>query len=187
MSQNRFKVIIVGGSITGLTLAHSLHQIGVDYIILEKRPRVVLQEGASIGILPNGARILDQLGLYSSIEQTTGSLGASDIYFPDGFHFSSPYPTRVLESFGYPISFMERRRLLEILYNALPDKTKIHTKKEVISVEPDAIEEKSSIRSNSGRNVAHGESVRQSRDDNERTKNYVGRIFMLFWYLRRSC
>ncbi|GKT46893.1 FAD-dependent monooxygenase ctvC [Colletotrichum spaethianum] len=83
MSQPPFKVIIVGGSITGLTLAHSLHKIGVDFIVLEKRGSVTPQEGASVGILPNGARVLEQLGLYAVIEQVTAPLGATHIHFPD--------------------------------------------------------------------------------------------------------
>ncbi|KAL9564655.1 hypothetical protein ACKAV7_011107 [Fusarium commune] len=135
MSQERFRVIIVGGSITGLTLAHSLHRIGVDYMILEKRVKVALQEGASIGILPNGARVLDQLGLYNVIEQSAAPLTTSHIHFPDGFHFISPYPMRMFESFGYPIVFLERRRLLEILYNTLPDKTKVQVNKTVSDIE----------------------------------------------------
>lgn len=95
MAPSSFKVVIVGGSVSGLTLAHSLDKIGVDYTILEKRLEVAPQEGASIGILPNGARILDQLGLYHAIETTTAPLGTSHIYFPDGFHFSSLYPNRM--------------------------------------------------------------------------------------------
>lgn len=95
MASPSFKVVIVGGSVTGLTLAHSLDKIGVEYIILEKRDEVAPQEGASIGILPNGARILDQLGLYKAVERSTAPLGTSHIYFPDGFHFPSPYPRKM--------------------------------------------------------------------------------------------
>lgn len=90
-----FKVIIVGGSVTGLTLAHSLDRAGVDYMVLEKRDEFAPQEGASIGILPNGGRVLDQLGIYDAIEKTTAPLGTSHIYFPDGFHFPSPYPKKL--------------------------------------------------------------------------------------------
>lgn len=97
MIREPFKVVIVGGSVTGLTLAHSLHKIGVDYTILEKRSSIAPQEGASIGILANGARVLDQLGLYGAIEQATEPLGVTHIHFQDGFHFSSPYPRKVLE------------------------------------------------------------------------------------------
>lgn len=90
MPHKTFKVIIVGGSVAGLTLAHSLHKIGVDYTVLEKRPVIAPQEGASVGIFPNGARILDQLGIYAAIERVTTPLGATRINFPDGFHFISP-------------------------------------------------------------------------------------------------
>lgn len=69
----RFRVVIVGGSIAGLVLAHCLHHAGIDYLVLEARDRVDPQVGASIGIFSNGARILDQLGVYKSIEQLTES------------------------------------------------------------------------------------------------------------------
>lgn len=100
MSQRQFKVIIIGGSVTGLTLAHSLHKIGIDYVVLEKRDTVTPQEGASIGILPNGARILDQLGLYEAIEDEAPPLGATRIYFPDEFAFTSLYPKKILEKYA---------------------------------------------------------------------------------------
>lgn len=97
MDKDKFRVVIVGGSIAGLTLAHSLHKIGVDYIVLEKRKEVAPQEGASIGILPNGARILDQLGIYDDIEPITEPLGVTHINYPDGFHFVSHYPKKMHE------------------------------------------------------------------------------------------
>ncbi|KAI9152364.1 FAD binding domain-containing protein [Paramyrothecium foliicola] len=146
MSERKFTVIIVGGSVTGLTLAHALHKIGVQCIILEKRADIAPQEGASIGILPNGARILDQLGVYDSIEQATAPLGATHIHFPDDFHFTSPYPKKMLENFGYPIAFLERRRLLEILHDTLPDKTIINVNREVSHIEQYSENGKSGVR-----------------------------------------
>ena len=53
-----FKVIIVGGGITGLTLANSLERAHISYILLEARKDIALAIGASIGILPNRCRIL---------------------------------------------------------------------------------------------------------------------------------
>ncbi|KAK8073460.1 hypothetical protein PG994_004359 [Apiospora phragmitis] len=150
MSQPAFKVIIVGGSVTGLTLAHCLDKLGVDYTILEKRSAIVLQEGASVAVMPNGGRVLDQLGLYDAFEKATVPLDLTDAYLPDqGFRFTSDYPRRVIEKyakteatpgvvaedFGYPIAFMERRGLLEILYEGLEDKTKIHLNKAVTHIE----------------------------------------------------
>lgn len=64
-----FKVIIVGGSVTGLTLANILERYNIDYVLLEKGPVIAPQLGAGFAILPNGARILDQLGCYEMLSR----------------------------------------------------------------------------------------------------------------------
>ncbi|GCB21301.1 2-heptyl-3-hydroxy-4(1H)-quinolone synthase [Aspergillus awamori] len=66
-SESSFRVVIVGGSIAGLTLAHCLLRNNIDFVVLESHADIAPQVGASIGILPNGARILDQLGLYDDV------------------------------------------------------------------------------------------------------------------------
>ncbi|KAL2819029.1 hypothetical protein BDW59DRAFT_165189 [Aspergillus cavernicola] len=92
-----FKVIIVGGSIAGLTLAHCLTKLDVDYIILEKREQIAPQEGGSIGILPHGGRILDQLGLFDEIEKNIEPLTTAHISYPDGFCHTNQSPSLILE------------------------------------------------------------------------------------------
>lgn len=67
MSSKPFKVIIAGGSIAGLTLANMLEKLGIDFVVLEAYKEIAPQVGASIGLLPNGLRVLDQLGLYPAI------------------------------------------------------------------------------------------------------------------------
>lgn len=67
-----FKVIIVGGSVAGLSTANMLEQFGIDYVLLEAYPKIAPQVGASIGILPNGFRILDQLGCFQPILDIAG-------------------------------------------------------------------------------------------------------------------
>jgi 2-polyprenyl-6-methoxyphenol hydroxylase-like FAD-dependent oxidoreductase len=69
MEKPGFRVIIVGGSIAGLTLAHCLQKARIDFLVLERRATVAPQIGASIGVHPNGARILDQLGVYNQLEE----------------------------------------------------------------------------------------------------------------------
>jgi 2-polyprenyl-6-methoxyphenol hydroxylase-like FAD-dependent oxidoreductase len=61
------RIIIVGGSVAGLTLAHCLHHNNIDFVVLEAHNEIAPQVGASICVLPNGARILDQLGLLDDI------------------------------------------------------------------------------------------------------------------------
>ncbi len=58
-----FTVIIVGGSVAGLTLAHALNRANINWILLEGHHEMAARTGAGIQIQPNGARVLDQLGL----------------------------------------------------------------------------------------------------------------------------
>jgi len=97
MEKAQFKVIIVGGSITGLTLAHCLSRAGIDHIVLEKRAEIAPQEGAFIGLWPNGAQVLQQLGIYESLENLTAPVDRMHISYPDGFSFSSLLPTQIHE------------------------------------------------------------------------------------------
>jgi 2-polyprenyl-6-methoxyphenol hydroxylase-like FAD-dependent oxidoreductase len=56
------KVIVVGGGISGLTLAMSLHQIGVEAHVYEAA-REVTPLGVGINVQPNAVRELTELGL----------------------------------------------------------------------------------------------------------------------------
>jgi 2-polyprenyl-6-methoxyphenol hydroxylase-like FAD-dependent oxidoreductase len=67
-SKHTFKVIIAGGGIAGLTLANMLENFDIDYILLESHSCIAPAIGASIGMFPNGLRILDQIGCYEAIE-----------------------------------------------------------------------------------------------------------------------
>nr|AGN73056.1 FAD dependent monooxygenase [Epichloe funkii] len=129
-----FKVIIVGGSVAGLSLAHCLEKIGVSFVVLEKGNQIAPQLGASIGILPNGGRILDQLGIFHSIEDEIEPLESAMMRYPDGFSFKSQYPQALHTSFGYPVAFLERQRFLQILYDKLKSKDCVFTNKRVVSI-----------------------------------------------------
>lgn len=67
-----FRVVIAGASIAGLSLALALERAGVDFVVLEAHPAVAPQVGASIAVLPNGARVLDQLGCYADVAALVG-------------------------------------------------------------------------------------------------------------------
>lgn len=157
MSKSEFQVIIVGGSIGGLTLAHCLQRAGIDHIVLEKASNPAPQIGASVGIAPNGARVLDQLRLYDLVEEQIEPLNTATIHYPDGYSFETKFtkvihersvvlhlilPAKgllmalmVLHRFGYPIAFLDRQKLLEILYQGYPDHRKISLGERVIKVE----------------------------------------------------
>lgn len=67
MDSHNFKVLIAGGGIAGLVLANILEQLGIDFLVLEAYPEISPQVGASIGLFPNGCRILDQIGCYDGV------------------------------------------------------------------------------------------------------------------------
>lgn len=62
------KVIVVGGGISGLTMAMSLHQIGVPVRVYEA-VREVTPLGVGINIQPNAVRELAELGLGDDLAQ----------------------------------------------------------------------------------------------------------------------
>ena len=71
-SPKDFKVVIAGGGIAGLVLANMLEQFDLDYILLEAHSEIAPPVGASIGMFPNGLRILDQIGCYEPIREIFG-------------------------------------------------------------------------------------------------------------------
>ncbi|KAF4343929.1 3-hydroxybenzoate 6-hydroxylase 1 [Fusarium beomiforme] len=136
-----FKVIIVGGSVAGLSVANMLEQFDIDYVLLEAYPHIAPQVGASIGILPNGFRILDQLGCYEPIldiagecRYTLGSMRGSN-----GVPLTASSDTSLSVHFekrtGYPSIFIDRQMLLQVLHNNVKHKDRILANKRVTRVE----------------------------------------------------
>jgi len=62
------KVIVVGGGISGLTLAMSLHQVGIEVRVYEAA-REVTPLGVGINVQPNAVRELTELGLGERLAQ----------------------------------------------------------------------------------------------------------------------
>ncbi|KAJ5618272.1 hypothetical protein N7528_006915 [Penicillium herquei] len=115
-----YPVAIVGGGIAGLTLALALEKQGIDYALFERQTSLYPDQGASIGMLPNGLRILDQLGLLDEIEKHTVPLtrwrhldGEGELILEAnalGYYSSK---------LGYGGLFLPRRKLLEIMAKKL--------------------------------------------------------------------
>ncbi|KAJ6506769.1 FAD binding domain-containing protein [Mycena sanguinolenta] len=139
MGQHNFKVLIAGGSIAGLVLANMLEQVGIDFLVLEAYPEIAPQVGASIGFLPNGCRILDQIGCYDGVR------GKLDQELMDLFYNSQqgiplsyiPYAGQhFVERHGYGIIVIDRQMAIEVFYNNLKDKFKVLVDKRVVTVTP---------------------------------------------------
>ncbi|KAJ5917624.1 hypothetical protein N7466_011178 [Penicillium verhagenii] len=63
-----FKVLIVGGSITGLTLAAALARADIDFLVLEGYGKIDPTIGAALTVPTNALRIYDQMGIYDDIK-----------------------------------------------------------------------------------------------------------------------
>ncbi|RXG46730.1 hypothetical protein VDGE_01660 [Verticillium dahliae] len=135
-SQSGFRVLVAGGGIAGLTLANCLERAGVEYILLEAHDNVAPRVGASIGLLPNGSRILDQLGCYDKILEETQGVRITRCLDQDGNVFHISDGVRLLETrFNYAISYLERETVLRVLYENLQDKSPIQLSRRIMNVD----------------------------------------------------
>ncbi|CAG7984872.1 unnamed protein product [Penicillium salamii] len=132
-----FTVIIIGGSVAGLTLANILERYGIEYILLEKYKMIAPQLGASIKILPYGSQVLDQLGLHEQISSLSERVETMQTFGPDGECVSTEdaFGQLLADLTGYKFSFLDRRELIQALYGNLRDKSKVHVSKEILKIE----------------------------------------------------
>jgi 2-polyprenyl-6-methoxyphenol hydroxylase-like FAD-dependent oxidoreductase len=66
-SEVQVEVAIIGAGVAGLALANMLEQANISYLVLESYRAIAPPGAASIGLMPNGLRILDQLGMYEKL------------------------------------------------------------------------------------------------------------------------
>ncbi|GKT61946.1 FAD binding domain-containing protein [Colletotrichum tofieldiae] len=137
MASKDFTVLIAGGGIAGLTLANLLESVGIDFIILEAHREIAPQVGASIGILPNGSRILDQIGLCDDIrgliEQPLVTSVLRDSV-GEVLSKSRGYGDQNRNRHGYDVIFVNRQMILQALWRNLKNKNKVYVGKKVASV-----------------------------------------------------
>ncbi|KZL67421.1 fad binding domain-containing protein [Colletotrichum incanum] len=144
MASKDFKVIIAGGGIAGLTLANLLEKAGIDYVILEAYHTMAPQVGASIGILPNGSRVLDQVGLYEEIRKLIDNPLFTMSLVDSKGHETSHYHG-IGEQFrrrhGYDVVFVDRQMILNALWRNLKNQDRILVGKQVtrVSLEPSGV------------------------------------------------
>jgi 2-polyprenyl-6-methoxyphenol hydroxylase-like FAD-dependent oxidoreductase len=84
IENNPFRVIVVGGGVTGLTASHVLSKAGIDHVVLERSEHVAQENGASIAIYPHGARILEQIHYLEEMKRITSPMERLVNRRPDG-------------------------------------------------------------------------------------------------------
>lgn len=141
-----FRVIIVGGGPTGLVQAHALHQAGIDYTLLERSPAIPDTEtdndnGTSLLLWPNSARILDQLGLLRQAQKLSCPIRTRQTRLADGTSYTSKDDAfaRARHNHGRPCMLIDRTALLRLLWESLPGReARVRAGREVVSVETHA-------------------------------------------------
>lgn len=136
-----FRVLIVGGSIAGLSLALALEKHGVDFLVLEGHPEVAPQVGASIAVLPSGFRVLDQLGCYEDVLAMVNCTIDHFVIRDAGgralVHVAD-LEAHLVGRTGYPMVFFERRMVIEVLHRHIRQRHKVLTAKRVVAARQDA-------------------------------------------------
>ncbi|KAK3370536.1 FAD binding domain protein [Podospora didyma] len=125
-SQRAFKIIIVGGGVAGLTLANMLEKFDIDYVILEAHGEIAPPVGASLGLMPDGLLLLDQIGCYEAVRAKAANynIETSHIRNSDGKSMSCTkgFMGHIESRHFYPMLFFDRQWLLQVLYGQLQHK-----------------------------------------------------------------
>ncbi|KAK2069430.1 hypothetical protein P8C59_004014 [Phyllachora maydis] len=135
-----FKAIIVGGGPVGLAMGHALALAGLDFVILERAPRVAERgTGASLALWPHSARVLDQFGLLDEARAMAVIMRNKRNHGPDGRELSRNNMFEVVEqNHGHPWMLFSRSALLDLLARRLPGAAaRIKTGKTVVRIESD--------------------------------------------------
>ncbi|KAJ5794613.1 FAD binding domain-containing protein [Penicillium paradoxum] len=142
--KDSFKVIVIGGGPVGLTAAHALHLAGIDFVVLERRPAIVEDQGASLIVHPHTLRVLDQIGVLEDLLPRGAELRHHLSFTAEGHVFKEGTQyTKIRENHGHgPVAF-HRAEVVAATYNCLPPaaKEKVLTDKKLVAIEmkPDGV------------------------------------------------
>ncbi|KAB8276116.1 hypothetical protein BDV30DRAFT_235955 [Aspergillus minisclerotigenes] len=141
INPHKFRVVIVGGSIAGLTLAHALAAKNIDFVILEAREEIAPNVGASIGFTGNAHRILDQLGVWDALAELATPIIHNYAWNDKGHQLGYTEAFKLSQvRHGYPVIFLTRQQALHVLWDKLPDKSRVLTGKKVVKMEQSTTE-----------------------------------------------
>ncbi|KAJ9296083.1 hypothetical protein DTO271G3_5658 [Paecilomyces variotii] len=131
-----FKVLIVGGSVSGMALANMLEHHGIEYELLEAYPTIAPDMGYVLALQPDGTRIMHQLGCYDAVKECSVFVQEVYVIGPTGEVLlnGKNHGRDSVETIGYPLISIARRDVIRILYENLKDKSKVHPNQRVKNI-----------------------------------------------------
>ncbi|KAI3393383.1 hypothetical protein diail_4312 [Diaporthe ilicicola] len=132
-----FKVIIIGAGPTGLTAAHALSKAGIDFVVLERRPQIVEDVGASIVLFSYNMRVFYQFGLLEKLQKIGHEVLRWADYTALGMFMESWHTHTLRENHGSYSFMYHRAELIQAIYDGLSeeDQARIHTDKKLENIE----------------------------------------------------
>jgi len=112
------KVAILGAGVAGVSCAIALQRIGYDVAVYERHAELS-SLGAGIVCWPNGAFVLDKLGLLSDIAKVSGRLVSMNRWSDEGEDLGGINVLALNKAMGYPSYAMLRRDLMMVLMSHL--------------------------------------------------------------------
>ena len=114
------QIAIVGGGIGGLTLALSLHQVGISCCVLEAAAELKLL-GVGINLLPHAMRELTELGLGAALERV--AVATQEVVFCNRFgQFIRREPRGRAAGYAWPQLSIHRADLHAVLAAAVHER-----------------------------------------------------------------
>ncbi|KAK0616592.1 hypothetical protein B0T14DRAFT_538471 [Immersiella caudata] len=126
--ESQFRVIVIGAGVAGLAASHCLQRAGIDHVVLERRSEIAPPEGASITVFPHVLRVFNQLGCMKALFDAGTLHDRAWTRWADGsVAANSGLYDYIKENHGIDVLPLERRAFLQVVYDNLPDKSKIRT------------------------------------------------------------
>ncbi len=113
------RILIVGGGIGGLTLAHFLQKNGFSFDLIEKASEWKAM-GTGLTLTPNALRVLDRIGLVPALLEKGNELYTGEVLDEKGKVLTRLDYSYLKEKYGFSTVGIHRSALQGILLSALP-------------------------------------------------------------------